>query len=139
LGEMVIVIASAIGLMSALVSLMGYRKLVGGEDFVCRPGTEEAGCSTLYLLPQAWLFGKWHFSVLAPPYFALMFISAILVLTYQTSIAYLVLMLTSTIGILLIPYLVYIEIKIAKSICMWCTIMHSVIIIIWLLSLKSLL
>ncbi len=116
--KLVLVAASVIGLVASLPVLLEW---LGGEASVCT-----SDCSALYDSPYARI-GPVHFSAVAAPYFIVLFLVA---LAYwrgaeKSRVAALAL---GALGVVLIPYLVYVEVFLVGVICIYCTIMHVCII-----------
>ena len=128
----VAIAASLIGLVAAMLSYKGYRAMLSGGDFVCRPGNDESGCATVYAVPQAWFMGRWHFSTLAPVYFSIVTATSIAYYILNISYAIYLLAILTGIGLAMVPYLVYLELRVARAVCIWCTIMHVMILILTL-------
>ncbi len=126
----VAIAASLIGLVAAMLSYKGYKAMLSGGDFVCRPGSEERGCATVYAVPQAWFMGRWHFSTLAPIYFSIVTVASIACYLLNLSHAICLLAILTGIGLAMVPYLVYLELRVARAICIWCTIMHVMILVL---------
>ncbi len=106
-----------IGLVAALASFKDY--VFGGP---CT-ADERAGCGAVYALPQARILGV-HFSVLAPLYFAALLVSLTLHAHASIQAAFYAFAALLAAGVAMIPYLVYLEVRVAKAICIYCTVMH---------------
>ncbi len=115
---------ACIGEVFGVLSLVSYLRISRG---FCELG-RIFRCEEVYFVPEKYSkpFGI-HFSVWAPLYFAVMTTLSVLSLAFDFT-KYLM-ALCCILGLLLIPYLVYIEVRIAKSLCLYCTIMHALIII----------
>ncbi len=96
-------------------------------------------CGAVYALPQAKLFGKIHFSDLAPAYFAVMLLLSLLFAATGSKTILVMLSIISLAGVALVPYLVYLELFVAYAICIWCTIMHASIIGVAIVAIRQLL
>ena len=131
-----VVLASAI--VGFTVSLWGYYSYSrGSETPICRPGGK-VNCLAVYSIPQAWILG-FHLSSIAPYYYGLTLVLALISTTTWWEPALRVLAVTQWGGLLVVPYLVYLELFIARSICIYCTIMHVSTLAIALLMLDELL
>ncbi len=135
LGGLIILISAIVGFVA---SIWGYYSYVrGAETPICRPGSK-VNCLAVYSVPQAWILG-FHLSSLAPYYYGLTLLLAILAVITGWEPALRLLAITQWGGLLLIPYLVYLELFVARAICVYCTLMHISTIIIALLTLNKLL
>ena len=116
-----------IGLMASLYGYNDYAS--GGQlcDVVFGDGIVD--CESVYVYGYIDILGlKLHFSELAPVYFILVTLALSLhILLGLNSLIYLVKALLY-VGLLAIPYLVYLEIFKANAICIFCTVMHASII-----------
>jgi uncharacterized membrane protein len=112
-----------IGLVAAILGYMDFKS--GGS--LCPSGIDVLDCSRVYVIPQARILGV-HLSEAAPAYFLALSISAILNLAYrrrESLIAYLAL---SIVGLSIVPYLIYLELMVARALCLYCTVMHVAIV-----------
>ena len=131
-----VVLASAI--VGFTVSLWGYYSYSrGSETPMCRPGGK-VDCLAVYSVPQAWILG-FHLSSIAPYYYGLTLVLALISTITWWEPALRVLAVTQWGGLLMVPYLVYLELFIARAICIYCTIMHVSTLAIALLMLDELL
>ncbi len=115
-----------IGLVAAMLSFFSYKNMISRG--YCEVG-EKFRCEEIYALPEKYtgVMGI-HFSILAPIYFSIMTVLTILFLaTGSTTINYMII-IGEIIGVLFVPYLVYIEARIAHAFCLYCTIMHIIIL-----------
>lgn len=129
-----IVILYAVGLASAFMGYASYKKLAKGY---CEAGSLFS-CEAVYLLPDKYVkpLGL-HFSELAPPYFAALLAVGVMLLMSPGSTGLLqALALLNLVGVAFIPYLVFLEVKVAGALCLYCTIMHAVLIVNQVLILK---
>ncbi|MDM7275436.1 MAG: vitamin K epoxide reductase family protein [Thermoprotei archaeon] len=116
----IIILASLAGFGG---SLWGYYSFVrGGENPVCRPGSK-VDCLAVYSLPQAWVLG-FHLSFLAPWYYVLKLVLGFAAVFSGFDLFFRALAIAAWGGLLLVPYLVYLELRVARAICVYCTIMH---------------
>ena len=122
-----VVIAGLAGLAFSLAGYMDFRSAMKGEGLVCRRDQGPGGCKSVYMIPQAWLLGRIHFSQLAPPYFAALALASALYAAGSSWALYPALALGLA-GLLAVPYLVYLELRVARAICPLCTAMHVAII-----------
>jgi len=134
-GGLVVLVSAIVGFT---VSLWGYYSyLRGSETPICRPGGK-VNCLAVYSIPQAWILG-FHLSSIAPYYYGLTLVLALISTITWWEPALRVLAVTQWGGLLVVPYLVYLELFIARSICIYCTIMHVSTLAIALLMLDELL
>lgn len=116
----------AVGLFSALMGYASYKKLAKGY---CEAGSIFS-CEAVYLLPDKYVkpLGL-HFSELAPPYFtALLALAIAYALRPDIGLLHTLLAALNLAGVAFIPYLVYLEVRVAGALCLYCTIMHIVLI-----------
>jgi uncharacterized membrane protein len=117
--------AALIGAGASVAGYLEYRRALRGGSLVCRADGKPGGCASVYAIPQAMVGGRVHLSEIAPFYFAALVVAAIFNLALGNPWPLLALSLG---GALTVPYLVYLELRVARSICIWCTIMHASII-----------
>lgn len=133
---------SSLILVSAIIgfaaSLRGYYSFTrGAETPVCRPGSK-VDCLAVYSIPQAWVLG-FHLSLLAPYYYGLTLALSIVSVVSGLEPLYRLLAITQWGGLLLVPYLKYLELFVARAICVYCTLMHLSTLAIALLTLDKIL
>ncbi len=116
-----VLVLGVVGLVAALASFKEY--VFSGP---CT-ADERAGCGAVYALPQARVLGV-HFSVLAPLYFAALLVSLILHAYVGIQAAFYAFAALLATGVAMVPYLVYLEVRVARAICMYCTVMHVVLL-----------
>ncbi len=135
LKSLLIVLASLAGFSS---SLWGYYSFVrGSENPVCRPGSK-VDCLAVYSLPQAWVLG-FHISSLAPLYYGLKLVLGFAAVFSGFNPFFRALAIVAWGGLLLVPYLVYLEVGVARAICVYCTIMHVSTLVLALATFNDLL
>ncbi len=117
--------AAVVGLAASIAGYIEYRRALQGGSLICRADGKPGGCASVYVIPQAVIAGRVHLSELAPLYFTALTIAALLYVVAGNPWP---LLLLSAGGALAVPYLVYLEVRVARAICMWCTIMHLSII-----------
>ncbi len=120
------ILLTTAGLIASLLSYHDYKAEL--HSAICSASDQPTGCKLVYMIPEALILGRIHLSQIAPAYFTIQLALALLVLTGLHSImqVYKILWL---VGAATIPYLVYLEVAKARAICIWCTIMHIVIVI----------
>ncbi len=125
----ILLLVAIVGFIASYMSYVEYRRQLRGESgLVCRYDEEGfSKCLVLYMLPQAKFLGKIHFSVLAPIYFTVVLALVLAFTILGAPKILLLVLLLSGLGVVLVPYLIYLE-YIAKAICIWCTIMHISIV-----------
>lgn len=106
-------------------TLPGEQDGIGGLPTI-ETGGETSECAYLYGRPESSIAGI-HFSELAPIYFITILIILLLYYFIYHGILKILLGILYLVGLLAIPYLVYIEVKLSV-ICFYCTIMHIIII-----------
>ena len=124
-----------VGVVASVVGYLEYRRALSGGSLVCRADGKPGGCKSVYLIPQAVVAGRVHLSEVAPLYFAALLTAALMYIVLSNPWPLLALSLA---GAAVVPYLVYLEVKVARAICVWCTIMHISIILTLALTLGSL-
>ena len=120
LRSLAILASAVIGFISALWGYYSYSR--GAETPICRPGGK-MNCLAVYSIPQAWVMG-FHLSQIAPYYYSFTLVLAILAFLSGWEPVYRVLAITQWGGLILVPYLVYLELFVAKAVCVYCTLMH---------------
>ncbi len=133
--RVLLVMLSIIGYGASIAGFIEYRSTTG----VCELdgiGSVAVDCASVYEIPQAMLLGRFHLSEIAPIYFTLVGLSAVALWVRLDRISLYALGFLLAIGVLSIPYLVYLELFVARAICLWCTVMHLAIIsiaVLWLM------
>ncbi|MCE4615548.1 MAG: hypothetical protein F7C09_00590 [Aeropyrum sp.] len=120
----------AIGWLSSIGGYIEFKKSLAGGGFVCRADQKSMiNCKSVYVIPQAFLLGRYHLSAVAPVFFTAVLAPAVVGLL--TGIEQLLLgsLIVLAMGALTVPYLVYLELRIARAICLWCTVMHASMIL----------
>lgn len=123
--ELVVFASAATGFIASVMGFISYKRET--ETMVCRRGSR-ADCFTVYSIPQSWILG-FHISELSPPFFLALLVLSVGLLFGMTAPARL-LSIMALGGALLVPYLVYLEVRVARAICVYCTIMHVTLVII---------
>ncbi|MCC6044757.1 MAG: hypothetical protein LM584_05655 [Desulfurococcaceae archaeon] len=134
-GGLGVLVSAIVGFTASLWGYYSYSR--GSETPICRPGGK-ADCLAVYSIPQAWILG-FHLSSIAPYYYGLTLVLALISTITWWEPALRILAITQWGGLLMVPYLVYLELFIARAICIYCTIMHISTLAIALLTLDELL
>jgi uncharacterized membrane protein len=134
-GGLVVLASAMAGFAASLLGYYGYAR--GSGTPACRPGGK-VDCLAVYSIPQAWILG-FHLSSIAPYYYGLTLALALIGTTAWWEPALRILALTQWGGLLVVPYLVYLELFIARAVCAYCTVMHASTLTIALLTLDELL
>jgi len=134
-GGLGVLVSAIVGFTASLWGYYSYSR--GSETPICRPGGK-VDCLAVYSIPQAWILG-FHLSSIAPYYYGLTLALALISTITWWEPALRVLAVTQWGGLLMVPYLVYLELFIARAICIYCTIMHVSTLAIALLMLDELL
>ncbi len=117
-----LIIIALIGLISSIMALRDYSSVKP----MCEIG-KTWNCKAVYHIPQAKVLGI-HLSHAALIYFTiLLFITLLYTFLGRPGIL-LVISILSIGGSILVPYLVYLEAKVAHAFCLYCTIMHAAIV-----------
>lgn len=112
----------ALGLTASMAGYMEFQRGGGLCDI-----SSWISCSKVYYIPEARILGV-HLSEAAPVYFMLLAgVAAAHGLTGSREALRGILVL-AVVGVVIVPYLVYLEIFKARAICIFCTIMHVSII-----------
>ena len=126
------ILASAlIGYLASIAGFLDYARSLG----VCELGGAFS-CESVYNIPQARILGV-HLSEAAPVYFTFLALASI---AYAIGFkrAVVAVAALSIPALTLIPYLVYLELWVARAICIWCTVMHVSIVASSILSVLAL-
>ena len=134
-GGLGVLVSAIVGFTASLWGYYGYSR--GSETPICRPSSK-VDCLAVYSIPQAWILG-FHLSSIAPYYYGLTLVLALISTITWWEPALRILAITQWGGLLMVPYLVYLELFIARAICIYCTIMHISTLAIALLTLDELL
>lgn len=134
-GGLGVLVLAIVGFTVSLWGYYGYSR--GSETPICRPSSK-VDCLAVYSIPQAWILG-FHLSSIAPYYYGLTLVLALIGTITWWEPALRILAITQWSGLLMVPYLVYLELFIARAICIYCTIMHISTLAIALLTLDELL
>jgi len=134
-GGLGVLVSAIVGFTVSLWGYYGYSR--GSETPICRPSSK-VDCLAVYSIPQAWILG-FHLSSIAPYYYGLTLVLALISTITWWEPALRILAITQWGGLLMVPYLVYLELFIARAICIYCTIMHVSTLAIALLTLDELL
>lgn len=119
--------ATFLGLVAALAGYRDFRRALYGGELACsRAPGHTGGCKNVYLLPEAWIRGRIHLSQAAPWYFAGLTILWLLWILLGEPLPFAT---ASVVGALSVPYLIYLELFKARSLCLWCTMMHAALIV----------
>ncbi|MCE4613534.1 MAG: hypothetical protein F7C07_06865 [Desulfurococcales archaeon] len=129
------IVLSYIGLVSAVMSYRGYKS--EASNIVCVSTEKPSSCKILYSIPQAFFLGRIHFSSLSLVFFGLVAVLATLRMllgawNHEPQLAMLADYASKTLWLLalpFIPYLVYLELRVARAVCIWCTIMHVIVVV----------
>jgi uncharacterized membrane protein len=134
-GGLVVLASAMAGFATSLLGYYSYARSSGAP--ACRPGGK-VDCLAVYSVPQAWVLG-FHLSSIAPYYYGLTLALALVSIITWWEPALRILALTQWGGLLIIPYLVYLELSTARAVCIYCTVMHASTLTIALLTLDELL
>lgn len=122
-----LLLSIVVGYMASLAGLVEYRSSLGFcEASVGRAVVFE--CDRVYSLPEARVLGVVHLSILAPIYFTLLGLAAVWYWSGGARLALQTSVVLSLAGLVLVPYLVYLEAFRAGAFCLWCTVMHVSIV-----------
>ncbi|MEN2999122.1 MAG: vitamin K epoxide reductase family protein [Acidilobaceae archaeon] len=130
LGMALVVALLLVGLGASLVSYLEFRYGIGTP--LCRPGTK-VDCYRVYSMPQAWLLG-YHLSQLAPLYFTMLLSLSLAWVLTGNGLALKTLSFVALESAFLALYLIYLMVKEAKALCLYCLAMHSSIVLVAVLT-----
>jgi len=119
--QIVLIIIAIIGLASSIMALKDYNS----ERPMCKLG-KVWNCESVYHIPQAKIFGI-HLSHAALIYFTVLLLITLIYALLGSSTILLAISILSIGGTILVPYLIYLEVKVAHAFCLYCTIMHVMI------------
>lgn len=129
-GAALVVASLLVGLAAAFLSYLEFRYGVGTP--LCKPGTK-VDCYRVYSLPQAWVLG-YHLSQLAPLYFAFLLSLSAAWLLAGNGLALKTLSFITIESAVLAVYLIYVMVKEARAVCLYCLTMHAAVILVALLT-----
>ena len=135
LGCLIIVLLCIIGFIASLASNTEFRRASG--SLLCRPGSK-IDCIRVYSMPQAWVLG-FHLSQIAPLYYGLTLLLAILAGAFNLTPALKLLAFLSLECSILAPYMIYLMVRYAEAVCIYCLTMHSVSVLVTLLTYRVIL
>lgn len=128
---MALVIASLlVGLAASLLSYLEFRYGIGTP--LCKPGSK-VDCYRVYSMPQAWLLG-YHLSQLAPYYFTFLLSLSLAWAFMGNGLALKTLSFIALESTFLAVYLIYLMIKEARALCLYCLTMHAAIVLVAVLT-----
>ncbi|BAN90554.1 vitamin K epoxide reductase family protein [Aeropyrum camini] len=119
-----------VGWLASIGGFIEFRRSLMGGGFVCK--AENKGwisCRSAYVIPQAFIAGRIHLSELAPIYFTATLAAALLGVLLDIGLLLGISQLLTAAGAAAVPYLVYLEVRVARAICLWCTVMHISLIL----------
>ncbi len=126
--QIALIIIAIIGLVSSIMALKDYNS----QRPMCKLG-KVWDCESVYHIPQARIFGI-HLSYVALIYFVVLLLMTLIYAFLNNSSILLSIIILSVGGTILVPYLIYLEARVAHAFCLYCTIMHAMIILNALLS-----
>lgn len=125
-GGLAMVASLAMGLLASFASYAEFKYGIGTP--LCRPGSK-VDCLRVHSMPQAWIFG-FHLAQLAPPYFVVLLSLALSGLLLNAQAPLKILSFITVECSLLVPYLIYLMIREARAVCLYCLTMHASIVIV---------
>jgi len=120
--QIALIIIAIIGLVSSIMALRDYSS----QRPMCKLG-KVWNCETVYHIPQAKIFGI-HLSHAALIYFIVLLLITLVYAFLGSSTILLAISILSIGGTILVPYLIYLEVRVAHAFCLYCTIMHAMIV-----------
>ncbi|MGC8567681.1 MAG: vitamin K epoxide reductase family protein [Candidatus Micrarchaeia archaeon] len=132
---LILILMSIIGLISSFTVIYEFYIYHNAPPFCIEQGMKIAGvpvnCEKVLLAPNGQFIGV-PFDFLAALWFIINISLVILVVFAKEKVAkfsFRSLFLWRFLGILLVPYLLYLEFFVVKAICIYCTIMHGAIVV----------
>jgi len=135
LGGLIILLLCIIGFIASLASNIEFRRASG--SLLCKPGSK-IDCIRVYSMPQAWVLG-FHLSQIAPIYYGLVLLFAVLAIAFNSTPALKLLAFLSLECSMLAPYMIYLMVRYAEAVCIYCLTMHSVSVLVTLLTYRVIL
>ncbi|MEM3554460.1 MAG: vitamin K epoxide reductase family protein [Candidatus Micrarchaeaceae archaeon] len=132
---LILIAMSIIGIASATTIIIELDVLHTSPPFCTIPGSSQSGiqinCMKVLLSKYSTVMGV-SLDMLAALWFVINILLVVSVVFMRRSIAkktFEALFAWRFFGLLLVPYLIYLELFVVKAICIYCTIMHGAIII----------
>ncbi len=116
-----------IGLLSSFLGYIDYLSQGNFCGYVAG-STGVFSCETVYSIDEAMIVDGIHLSEIAPVFFIMAVMVYGLYFVFERRVFFVTLTLLLAIGSAMVPYLVYLEVSVAKAFCLFCTIMHVSII-----------
>lgn len=135
LGGILLLLLLFVGVIASIMTNIEFRRASGSP--LCRPGSKY-DCLRVYSMPQAWVMG-FHLSQLAPIYYIILFALGILALLSNHSLPLKLLTFLAWECAILAPYMIYLMVRVAEAVCLYCLVMHAVSIIAALMTYRILL
>ncbi len=135
LGEALLLSLLLIGVAASIMTNIEFRRAMGSP--LCRPGSKY-DCLRVYSMPQAWVMG-FHLSQLAPVYFIILFILGLSALVFNNTPSLKLLTFLAWECSILAPYMIYLMVRVAGAVCLYCLVMHAVSVIVALMTYRVLL
>jgi uncharacterized membrane protein len=132
-GGLAVLLLCVVGFIASIATNVEFRRASG--SFFCRPGSR-VDCLRVYAMPQAWVLG-FHLSQLAPLYYGLVLLLAVLAIVFKLTPALKLLAFLSLECSILAPYMIYLMIRYAGAVCVYCLTMHAVSILVTLLTYRA--
>lgn len=122
-GSLLLLVFTILGFVAGILGYLDYR----GGGSLCPSSVDVVNCGRVYAIPQATIVGL-HLSELALVYFTLLTLVMVAYILSGWRWLLVVHLLLSIAGLSLVPYLIYLELAVARALCIYCTIMHLSII-----------
>ncbi|MDM7275697.1 MAG: vitamin K epoxide reductase family protein [Thermoprotei archaeon] len=135
LGGVLLLLLLFVGVVASIMTNIEFRRAAGSP--LCKPGSKY-DCLRVYSLPQAWVMG-FHLSQLAPAYYIILFILGILALAFNHGPSLKLLAFLAWECAIIAPYMIYLMVRVAGAVCLYCLVMHAVSIIAALMTYRVLL
>ncbi len=129
-GSFILLILCTLGFLASLATNIEFRRASG--SLLCRPGSK-IDCIRVYSMPQAWVLG-FHLSQLAPLYYGLVLALAVVAVVFNSNPALKLLAFLSLECSILAPYMIYLMVRHAGAVCIYCLTMHAVSVLVTLLT-----
>lgn len=131
-GRAIAIASLALGLLASIVSYAEFKHGIGTP--LCRPGSK-VDCLRVHSMPQAWILG-FHLAQLAPFYFIFLLSLAAAGFLLSAQAPLKILSFITVECSLLVPYLIYLMVKEARAVCLYCLTMHLSIVVVAIITHK---
>jgi len=132
-GLLAVLFLGFVGFAASLATFIEFNRASGSP--LCRPGSK-IDCLRVYSMPQAWVMG-FHLSQLAPIFYSFMLALEVIALVFNSVAALRLIAILSLGASLLAPYMIYLMVRYARAVCIYCLLMHASTILIAILTYRA--